>query len=207
MLTFQEILEAQGLGKEAVAAINAAMKENKIFTANEENLDVRYAKLKTDYDGLNAQRAEEQKLIEGLKQQAVGNEVFQAQIAERDAKLSALQEELERSKVEAAIKVGLLEEKASDVDYMTFKLKEKGEVSLDENGKIKGWNDIITGLKTQFPKQFESSSTKKIEENKLPDNEGNRLAITKGELLKKSYAERAQFQQENPEAYSAVMKN
>ena len=67
--------------------------------------------------------------------------------------------------------MGLLAEKALDVDYLTFKLKEKGELTLDENGKIKGWNDKVAALKTQLPNQFETAAGKKIIENKLPDQD------------------------------------
>ncbi len=207
MATFQEILAAQGLSGEAIAATQAAMKENKIFLANEENLDVRYAKLKGDYDGQGAQLTEAQKAIEAMKANAAGSEALQAQITAYETKQQELLKENERLRVENAVKVGLLEAKASDIDYMTFKLKEKGEISLDENGKIKGWDDMIAGLKTQFPQQFESSSAKKVEENKLKTGDGNGNAITKSELLKKSYAERAQFYSENPDAYKEAMKS
>ena len=47
-MTLQEVLKAQNLTDEQVKGILDAMKQNKIFTASEENLDVRYGKLKTD---------------------------------------------------------------------------------------------------------------------------------------------------------------
>ena len=40
-MTINEILKAKGISDETVADILAAMKENKIFTAGEENLDIR----------------------------------------------------------------------------------------------------------------------------------------------------------------------
>ena len=67
-----------------------------------------------------------------------------------------------------------------------------------------GWDNLLSGLKTQFPAQFESSSSKKIEENKLNHGEGNN-SLTKNELLKKPYAERMKIFNENPEAYKAAM--
>lgn len=45
-MTLQELLKAQNLTDEQVKGILDAMKENKIYTASEENLDVRYGKLK-----------------------------------------------------------------------------------------------------------------------------------------------------------------
>lgn len=47
-MTLQELLKAQNLTDEQVKGILDAMKQNKIYTASEENLDVRYGKLKTD---------------------------------------------------------------------------------------------------------------------------------------------------------------
>lgn len=204
-MTIQELLKAQNLTDEQISAIVEAMKENKIFTASEENLDIRYGKLKTDFDGLTKQHTEAQTLIEQLKKGTKDNEGLQDKISTYEGQIQTLQEELNTAKVEAAVKVALLESKVTDIDYMTFKLKEKGEISLDENGKIKGWDDKIAGLKTQFPTQFESAGQKKIDPNKLPDGE-NGGAMTKNDLLKKPYAERLKFANENPEAYAEIMK-
>ena len=50
-MTLQEILKAKGLDDQAVESVIGEMKQNKIFTSAEENLDIRYGKLKTDFDG------------------------------------------------------------------------------------------------------------------------------------------------------------
>lgn len=41
-MTLQEILKSQGLTDEQVTKVVGEMKQNKIFTADEENLDIRY---------------------------------------------------------------------------------------------------------------------------------------------------------------------
>ena len=41
-MTLQEILKAKGLTDEQVKEVVGEMKQNKIFTSSEENLDVRY---------------------------------------------------------------------------------------------------------------------------------------------------------------------
>lgn len=204
-MTLQELLKQNNVSEEQIKAISEGMKTNKIFTAAEENLDIRYGKLKTDYDSLNSQHTEAQKLIEELKKGTKDNESLQGKITGYESQVAQLQKELEQTKLEAAIKVGLLEAKATDIDYMTFKLKEKGELSLDENGKIKGWNDKISGLKTQFPQQFESSGAKKIEENKLETGKENG-ALDRASILKMPYAERNKLFNENPDAYQAAMQ-
>lgn len=145
-------------------------------------------------------------MIEELKKSNKGNEGLQQKITDYEGQVAQLQAELEQAKLESAIKVELLSSKALDVDYLTFKLKEKGELALDENGKIKGWDDKIAALKTQFPTQFESADSRKYEEHRLPDNEPGDKVITKEEFNKMGYNSRVAFKQNNPEQYSQMMK-
>lgn len=165
-----EILKAKGVSDDIIAAVQEDMKANKVFTASEENLDIRYGKLKTDHEGKLKELDEANGLIAELKKSNKGNEGLQAKITEYEQQVQQLQEQLQQTKLEAEIKVQLLEAKATDVDYLTFKLKEKGEITLDESGKIKGWDDKLAGLKTQFPNQFEANGKVNILENKLPEN-------------------------------------
>lgn len=204
-MNISEILKAKGIADDVIQGVLADMKANKIFTASEENLDVRYSKLKTDNEGKDKQLAEAQALIENLQKSTKGQEDAQKQIADYKAQTEKLLAELEQTKIEAEIKVGLLAEKALDVDYLAFKLKEKGELALDENGKIKGWDDKMAALKTQLPNQFESAAVKKIIENRLPEDKGSSNGLTRETLLKKPYAERMKIFNENPEAYKTAM--
>lgn len=205
-MTISEILKAKGLSDDVIKGVLEDMKANKVFTASEENLDIRYGKLKTDHEGVTRQLGEANTLIEELKKSNKGNEGLQQKVTAYEAQVQQLQQELEESKIDAAIKVGLLSEKALDVDYLTFKLKNKGEaLTLGEDGKIKGWDDKIAALKTQCPTQFESSGKKNIVENKLPDPEDH-STLSKTDLLKKPYAERQKIFEENPEAFRAAME-
>ena len=119
------------------------------------------------------------KLIEDLKKGTKDDSAMQEKISAYETEISTLQEELLETRIKSEIKVSLLAEKAVDVDYLTYKLNEmvkgKGEqLELDENGKIKGWDDKVTGLKTQFPAMFESSAGgRKVLENKLNTGAGN----------------------------------
>ena len=168
-MTLQEILKACGVEDEVIGKITSSMKENKVFTAGEENLDIRYGKLKTDFDNLTAQHNESTALIEQLKAGAKGNEQLQGKITAYETQVAQLQEQLKQAQLESEIKVALLGAKATDIDYMTFKLKEKGELELGEDGKIKGIDDKLAGLKVQFPNQFEKAGKGVvIDENPLP---------------------------------------
>lgn len=212
-MTLQELLIEAGIPQETVDAVFTKMKENKIFTASEENLDVRYTKLKDDHSAKVGELEAANKLIEDLKKNAKGNEELSGKIATYETQVADLQKQLEETKIKSAIKVALLAEKAVDVDYLTYKLEEKlrenGEtLTLDENENIKGWGDRLAALKTQFPTQFESSTSngKKFEPNKLPDPNGEKK-FTKADLLKMPYAERAKFQSENPSEYQTLINS
>lgn len=204
-MTLQEILKSQGLSDEQVQTIVGEMKQNKVFTASEENLDIRYGKLKTDFDNLTKQHGESTSLIEQMKKDNAGNEILQGKISEYENKITALTAELQQAKVDSALKVALLEAKVVDVDYLTFKIKEKGEVKLDDQGKIKGIDETIASLKTQFPNQFSSESKRKIDEHKLPEGDpDNKHGVTKEQFDKMGYQERLQFYNENPDAYKEL---
>ena len=207
-MTLQEILKAKGLDDEAVESVIGEMKQNKIFTASEENLDIRYSKLKADHDNLTAQHGESTKLIEQMKAGAKDNEVLQGKITSYESTIATLQQQLKDAQMDAAIKVALLGAKAMDVDYLTFKLKEKGELELDDQGNIKGIDDKMAGLKTQFPNQFESGiAQKEIQAQKLPErtNPGGTV-VTKEDFNKMGYASRVKLKEADPELYTQMMK-
>lgn len=206
-MTITEILKAKGIADDVIQSVLDDMKANKIFTASEENLDVRYSKLKTDHDGTTKQLGEANATIEQLQKAAKGQEQLQQIIKEHEQKEAQLQAELQEAKLDAEIKVGLLAEKALDVDYLAFKLREKGELELDENGKIKGWEEKLAVLKTQLPTQFETSGSKKIIENKLPHEENTgTVTLTKEAFNKMGYNSKVALRQENPELYDQMMK-
>lgn len=123
-MTLQELLKAQNLTDEQVKGILDAMKQNKIYTASEENLDVRYGKLKTDHDAMVAKDAESQKLIAELQKATKGQEDVQTKITEYEATIQKQQEELAEAKTESALKIGLLSAgaKATDIDYLIYKM-------------------------------------------------------------------------------------
>lgn len=198
---------------------NEANRDNQIKIGNlgsgEYTSTAKYKALQDTVSGKDAEITNANNLIAELKKASKGDEAMQQKFTEYEAENARLQEELQETKIKAAIKVGLLEEHCTDVDYVTFKLmeslKEKGEtLELDENENIKGWNDKVSGLKTQLPTQFTSASGKKMKvlndvDNMLGGN--SEEALTKSELLKKPYAERAKIASENPEAYAAAMNS
>ena len=184
------------------------LKANKLFFSSEENMDIRYGKLKTQHDGLNQQLTEANALIETLKKSTKGQEDNQQKIAAYEQQVQQLQAELEKTKVLSEAKFLLKDAGALDVDYLLFKLQEKGELSLSEDGKIKDWDDKLAGLKTQIPTQFESKAAgkKNIIENKLPEAD-NSNSVSKEAFNKMGYQDRLKLYNENPEAYRELTNN
>ena len=203
-MNLTEILKANGVDDEVITKITADMKTNKVFTASEENLDIRYGKLKNDH-------ATAQQSIADLQSQIAQFEQLKSQnaslIEEANKKLADLQAENDRIKLDNAVERALIEAKVQDVDYMKFKLKEKHPdgFKLDENGKIESINTVLDDLKVQFPNQF-AKTEKKIEEKKLEKSDDNNGGISSEQFSKMNYHERAKLFKENPEQYAELNK-
>ena len=174
--------------------------------------DAEIEKLTTQLSGKDTELQTANNLIAELQKATKGNEEMQGKFAEYQNQVAQLQTQLQETKINAALKVALLSEKAIDVPYMTYKIMEKlkGEgksVELDENENIKGWDDLLSGLKTQFPTQFEKvGGGMTIEANPLP-TEPTGGTMSRSDFLRKPYAERAAFAKENPDAYKEMMNN
>ncbi len=177
--------------------------------------DSELEKLKTELQSKTTELDTANGLIADFKKNNKDNEEMQQKIGEYNNTIADLQKQLQDTKIKAAVKVALLSEKAADIDYLTYKINEKlaeqnKTLELDENDNIKGWDDVISGLKTQFPKQFESGEGNGkgfiIEPNKLPGSE-KRDGMTKADILKMPYAERNKFYSENPDAYKEIMNS
>ncbi|MBQ7046860.1 MAG: phage scaffolding protein [Oscillospiraceae bacterium] len=180
------------LGEELYAQVESKLTEHNGSDANKEkqiklgNLGGGEYVAKGKYESVTADLASKQSeldkangLIAEMKKASEGNADLQSKISEYENTVSQLQQELSDTKLEAALKVSLLAEKAADVDYFTFKLREsvsrKGEtLELDDNGSIKGWDSKIAELKTAYPKMFETQSGLKVlDGGKLPDGDSN----------------------------------
>lgn len=136
--------------------------------------DSEVEKLNNLIAGKDAELTSANDLIAQLKKGTKGNEELQGKITGYESQVADLQAQLQEIKIKSAIKLALMSEKAVDVDYLTFKLneklKEKGEsLELDADDKIKGWDEKLSSLKTQFPSQFETAKegSKHVIENKL----------------------------------------
>lgn len=151
------------------------MKANKIFTASEENLDVRYQKQKDEFEALKNQNKESLDLIEQMKKSTKDNEDLQGKITAYETKIAELEKQNEELAVDNALKFKLLEKgaKSSDIDYLIFRIKQGDtELKLDKEGNVKGLDDLVDGLKKNYSSNFEDKQAKKVDVKDLPDGDG-----------------------------------
>ena len=204
-MNLKEIMLANGIDNAVIDKIASEMKANKIYTASEENLDIRYGKLKNEHTALTQQTSDLQAQIaqfEQLKAQLT------TQAEEANRKIAEMQSENAKIKTDYALERALMEAKVQDVDYLKYKLKEKHPdgFKLDANGKIESINTVIDDLKVQFPNQF-AKTEKKIEEKKLEKSDNDNGGISSEQFSKMNYHERAKLFKENPEQYAELNKN
>lgn len=205
-MNFLEILKANGITDELAVKIASEMKSNKIYLASEENLDVRYNKLKLESEADKSELLKAQALISELQNGNKENGELQTRIREHQEEIATLKKSLEEQRAESALERALIEANVQDVDYVKFKLKEKGtEFKLDENGKLVNIKAALDELKIQIPSQFKSSE-KKVEELKLPTDVKADKTVTKEDYSKMSYADRVKLFSDDKETFDEVSK-
>jgi hypothetical protein len=201
--------------EEMVQAINAhngdeANKDKQIKVGNlgggEYVSKAKHDALQELLNGKNTELDTANNLIADLKKSTKGNEELQGKVTAYEQQVAQLQEQLKQTQLDSEIKVALLAAKATDVPYLTFKLKENGTaLEMGEDGKIKGIDDLITGLKTQFPSQFETVTNKNIiDVNKFPNTNQPGGGISQEQFNKMGYQGRLKLKQEQPEVYAQM---
>ena len=169
----------------------------------------KYTDLETNLSGKTSELEKANRLIEELKKGTGEDAALQQKITNYETEIATLKVENETLKTENALKFALMAAGAVDVDYLVFKAKEKGEIKLGEDGKIKGEDDLISGLKTQLPSMFGASNNqqqngnRRILENNLPGG-GKDKTVTREQFLKMGYNERMKLKQENPELFKQL---
>ena len=204
-MTLAEILKQNGVAEDTIRAIQNDMKTAKLFTTGEENADIRLGKLKSEHESVRQQLEAAQQKIAALEADKAEHSGSQEKMDEMHRQLEAAQAALQKSRMDAAIHIALMRGGASDIDYMTWVLQQKGDaLTLDNKGNIDGWNTTLADLKKKYPKQFASGGGKTVVENRLPDQDGH-APLTRSEILKMPYAERVKTFDENPEGFRAAM--
>lgn len=173
----------------------------------------KYTDLETSLNGKTSELEKANSLIEELKKSTGQDEALQQKITNYETEIATLKRENETLRTENALRFALAEAGAVDVEYLMFKAKEKGEIKLGEDGKIKGEADLISGLKTQLPTMFGASNNqqtkgdgnRKVLENNLPGGDKDKT-VTKEQFRAMGYNDRLKLKQENPELFKTLSK-
>lgn len=173
----------------------------------------KYTDLETSLNGKTSELEKANSLIEELKKSTGQDEALQQKITNYETEIATLKRENETLRTENALRFALAEAGAVDVEYLMFKAKEKGEIKLGEDGKIKGEADLISGLKTQLPTMFGASNNqqtkgdgnRKVFENNLPGGDKDKT-VTKEQFRAMGYNDRLKLKQENPELFKTLSK-
>lgn len=193
---------------------NEANKDNQIKIGNlgggayvgKARYDSELEQLKNQLSSKDQELTAANGLIEGFKKSAKGNEELQGQIATYQNQVKQLQEQLVQTQIDSGLKIAFMEAGGTDIDFLIWKAKQGNDgkpLELGEDGKIKGIDDMISGLKTSAPNHFKKAGGVVVEENPLPNARTG--GMTRAEFMRKPYAERAAYANENPEAYKELM--
>ena len=147
--------------------------------------------------------------LESLKKGNVDAETIKAKLADVETKLAESVAREAETKLKYALRDALRDAKAKDVGYLEYlimqKLTDEGKkLELDENEHIKGWDDILSGMRTQKPDQFEKAASVQVDANPLPQPDNTKPGVTAEEFSKMGYQSRLKLKQEQPEVYNEL---
>lgn len=172
----EELLKELGYTNEQIKAILEGMVNKKIYTSGEENIDLRYSKLKEDFTTKDGELTKANELIEQLQKSNKGNEDLQTKITDYETEIAQLKENQHQKDVDNALRLELLKNKAKadDIDYLIFKIKARQEegkkIEVDDKGNLKDFK--IEDFKKEFKGNFEDESAKLVDVKKLGGEKG-----------------------------------
>lgn len=167
----KDLLKKLEIEDDVIKKIVSGMKENKIYTTSEENIDERYQKLKEQKTDLETQVTTATTTIEDLKKGNKDNEELQGKITQYETDLATLKTDSESKikniTIDNAIKLALKDNKAKHEDLLIGKF-DREKLVLKEDGKIEGLDDQIKGFRESYKELFEQPLG-----GTTPNNKGN----------------------------------
>ncbi|WP_205611223.1 phage scaffolding protein [Clostridium sporogenes] len=135
----EELLKKLGFTEEQIQKVIGGMKENKIYTTTEENMDIRYNKLKEQKEQLEDDLKEANKTLDKVRKDNKDIESLQTEIDGYKTKMTELEAGREKEQKEFTVKSKLKDAGCTDVDYMLYKLGniEKLDIEKELDNKIK----------------------------------------------------------------------
>ena len=153
----KEILKANGLDDTQVEAILNSMKEAKLFTSKNENIDERYSKLKAQKTDLESQLKERDIQLKDLSKNHKNNEELLNQLEQLQLSNKQAQEEYEnkifKMEFDYALDKGLSSSRVKDTKLLRA-LLDMDNIKYQE-GKIEGLESQIEAIKGTHSYLFE----------------------------------------------------
>ncbi len=202
-MTLAELLKAQGLTDEQITAITSEMSTNKIYTTNEENIDIRYNKLKAERDDLKGKLETADNTIEDLKKNNTDNEALQTAIKTHETTIATMKTEYENKIREMTIQSAILAD-LQDTKYPELLVGkyDRTKLSVAEDGTVLGIKEETARIKETY-----KDLCTPIVTGKQPNNTGGSPSGGKNPWSKENFnlTEQGKLLRENPELAKQYM--
>lgn len=207
---FKEFLIKQGLTEDQANGIIKGMGSEKIYLSENENIDERYNKLKTQKEDLEGQIKTANTTIADLKKNHTDNEALQQTIKEHEAALKTQKEEYEgkikNMAFDTAINNWLTANNAKHGELLAARF-DRSKLTLKESGEVEGLEEQAKGIKETFKDLFVTDKNLGGQTPPNPNPPGGGAGggvpgqVTKEQFDKMGYMEKVQLYNENPALY------
>ncbi|AEB75895.1 phage scaffolding protein [Clostridium botulinum] len=179
----KELLKKLGYSDEDITKIENGMKENKIYTTSEENMDIRYSKLKEQKEQLESDLKEANKTLDKVKKDNKDIESLQTEIENYKNKAAESEAARAKEQKEFTIKSKLKDAGCTDLDYMLYKLGdiEKLDIEKELDNKVKELSENNASF-FKVENQESNKDNPKIIVNKLPGADNPPQSFTMDQL-------------------------
>lgn len=158
----EELLKSLGLEQDTIKSILKGMKDNKIFTSKEENIDERYNKLKSQKTDLEEQLKTSNDTIDTLKKANKDNEELQKEVEDYKVKMETLKADSDKRvrdlTLNNAIDTLLTKNKAKHSDLLSNKF-DRDKIVINEDGTLSGLDEQFKSIKENYKDLFEEKIT------------------------------------------------
>lgn len=175
---------------------NEANKEKQIKIANlgggEYVGKAKHDALQAKFDSKDQELIKANGLIAELQKAAKGDESLQQKVTEYQNQAAQLKTQLNNTLIESGLRIAFMEAGGVDIDYLIWKAKTDNggkALELGEDQKIKGIDDIVSGLKTSSPTHFKKADGGvKVDPNPLPNGDpGKGEPVSLADALRMEY--------------------
>lgn len=193
-------LKAQGLTEEQIQAIADGMKEDSIHLSAEENIDVRYSKLKEDKAAVDEQLKTANGTIKNLEKNNADNEALQTEITGYKDTIKKLQDEAVSNTKLYNLKEALRAEKVIDADYLIFKQGGVDKFNFDGDNKPIGIKEALQPYRDNQSMAHLFAQEETIDIKGATKVPGQVTNPTVKDTSKMTYSELCAYMSANPDA-------